>query len=162
MKYTEKVLKLYELNHTESKLVKECIAKLDDLKILQKMKLHIERLEVCVTDLEATCRPYHKPIRIINTVCLQTNKGCIDIEANHNCDVVVSNSVIKGIDYSKENKIPGISISTISLVKCKFGNGLKIFVDVKWVDKPRIDLNKVGWIWWDFANALKPLQHGIK
>lgn len=76
--------------------------------------------------------------------------------------MVVSNSVIKGIDYSKENKMQVISISTISLEKCKFANGLKIFVDVKWVDKPRIDLNKVGWIWWDFANALKPLTNRRK
>ena len=67
MKYTEKVLKLYELNHIESNLVKECIAKLDDLKILQKMKLHIKRLEVCVTDLDATCYPYHKQIKVTLT-----------------------------------------------------------------------------------------------
>lgn len=36
MKYTEKVLKLYELNHIESNLVKECIAKLNDVKVIPK------------------------------------------------------------------------------------------------------------------------------
>ena len=162
MKYTEKILKLYELNHTESKLVKECIAKLDDLKILQKMKLHIERLEVCVTDLEVTCCPYPKPIRIINTVCLQTNKGCIDIKFTINSDLSISDDIIDGVNLSKENKTLVIDIRFSTSGKCQFGYGLNVLVDIKWINKPRIDLNKVGWIWWDFANALKPLQHGIK
>lgn len=164
MKYTEKVLKLYELNHIESNLVKECIAKLDDLKILQKMKLHIKRLEVCVTDLDldATCYPYHKPIRVFDAICLQTNKGNIDIKFTRNSDNAISDDIIKGVNLSKENKTPVIDIRFSTSAKCQFGYGLNVLVDVKWINKPKIDLNKIGWIWWDFANALKPLQHGIK
>lgn len=149
MKYTEKVLKLYELNHIESNLVKECIAKLDDLKILQKMKLHIKRLEVCVTDLEATCYPYHKPIRVFDAICLQTNKGNIDIKFTRNSDNAISDDIIKGVNLSKENKTPVIDIRFSTSSKCQFGCGLTVLVDVKWIDKPRINLNNVGWIWWE-------------
>lgn len=162
MKYTEKVLKLYELNHIESNLVKECIAKLDDLKILQKMKLHIERLEVCVTDLEATCRPYHKSIRIINTVCLKTNKGCIDIKFTRNSDLVISDDIIDGVNLSKENKTPIISIRFSTSSKCQFGYGLNVLVDLQWINKPKINFNNVGWLWYDLANALKPLTNRRK
>lgn len=162
MKYTEKVLKLYELNHTESKLVKECIAKLDDLKILQKMKLHIERLEVCVTEVEMNPRFNKNPVRLINTVCLQTNKGYIDIKFTRNSDLSISDDIIDDVNLSKENKTPVVDIRFSTLAKCQFGYGINVLVDVKWINKPRIDLNKTGWIWWDFVNALKPLQHGIK
>lgn len=162
MKYTEKVLKLYNLNHIESNLVKECIAKLDDLKILQKMKLHIERLEVCVTDFEATCRPYHRPIRVFNAICLQTNKGCIDIKFTKNSDNAISNDIINGVNLSRDNKTPVVTIRFSTSAKCQFGYGLNVLVDVQWINNRNINLNNVGWIWRDFVNALKPLQHGIK
>lgn len=149
MKYTQKVLKLYELNHIESNLVKECIAKLDDLKILQKIKLHIKRLEVHVTDLEATCYPHHKHIRVFDAICLQTNKGNIDIRFTRNSDNAISDDIIKGVNLSKENKTPVVDIRFSTSSKCQFGYGLNVLVDVKWIDKHGINLNNVGLIWWE-------------
>ena len=56
MNSTQKTLKIYELNRTESDLIRECIAKLNDVKVIPKMKLHIERLEICVKEVELNPR----------------------------------------------------------------------------------------------------------
>lgn len=162
MKYTEKVLKLYQLNHIESNLVKECITKLLNAQMMNpNAKLHIERLEVCVIDLD-TILYFHKPIRMIDRICLKTNKGFIDIKFDKNSDLTISNFDDLDLYPSKENKTPIIDILEILLEECKFGDGLTILVNVEWIDKPRINMNKLCYPLVDSAYVLHQLQYRTK
>lgn len=133
MNYTQKTLKLYELNITESDLVRECIAKLNDIKAILTTKLHIECLEVCVTEVEMNPRFNKNPVRLIDTVCLKTNVGCIDIKFTKHSDTRISDVAIGGeVMLSRKDEIPVIDLRFSTSAICKFGYGMNVLVYLQW------------------------------
>lgn len=124
------------------------------------MKLHIERLEICVKEVELNPRFNRNPIRLINAVCLKTNVGCIDFKFTKSSDVRISDVSIGGeVTLSRKDEIPVIDLRFSTSARCQFGYGMNVLVDLQWIKKPRLNFNKLCYPLVDLMNALHQLQY---